>query len=67
MNMQSSFPCFAGKDTATILDKVRARFRQDLNPKDFVRHCLDLIVTSYGHYGTKQYDSFQWYSNGILP
>lgn len=67
LSIQSSFPCFHHKDVSLIIEKIRYRFRQDLNPKDFVKHCLDLIVASYGHYGTKQYDSFQWYTNGILP
>lgn len=67
LSIQSAFPCFYGKDSSVILEKVRSRFRQDLNPKDFVKHCLDLIVASYGHYGTKQYDNFQWYTNGIIP
>jgi hypothetical protein len=26
-----------------------------------------LPVSSYGAYGTTQYDSFQWYTNGIMP
>jgi hypothetical protein len=32
-----------------------------------VKHCLDLITNSYGHYGTRQYDTFQWITNGIMP
>ena len=35
--------------------------------KDAVQHCLDLIISSYNHTGTKNYDSFQYYTNGILP
>ena len=61
----SPFPCFAGKDVPGILDKFRGRFRCELSTKDFAQHCLDLIIASYSHYGTRQYDSFQYYSNGI--
>lgn len=64
--VNSPYPCFYGKDTAGIIDKMRARFRTDLTVKEAVEHCLDLITSSYGHYGTKQYDSFQYYTNGIL-
>jgi phosphatidylinositol 4-kinase B len=64
---QSSFPCFQNKPVQQILDKLRARFRSELNVKDAVKHCLDLITNSYGHYGTRQYDNFQYYTNGILP
>lgn len=65
--INSPFPCFSGKDSVSILEKLRGRFRCDLSLKDTVEHCLDLIIASYGHYGTKQYDSFQWYTNGIMP
>ena len=65
--INSPFPCFAGKDTNLIIERVRSRFRSDLSLKDTVQHCLDLIISSYGAYGTKQYDSFQWYTNGIMP
>ena len=63
----SPFPCFAGKDATQIIEKLRLRFRSDLNLSDTVQHCLDLIIESYGHLGTRRYDSFQWYSNGIMP
>ena len=65
--INSPFPCFNGKDSNAILEKLRSRFRCDLSLQDTVQHCLDLIIASYGHYGTKQYDSFQWYTNGITP
>ena len=65
LSICSPFPCFAGKDATAIIDRLRQRFRTDLSLKDLVQHCLDLIIASYGHYGTRQYDSFQWYSNGI--
>jgi phosphatidylinositol 4-kinase len=63
----SSFPCFAGKQASAIIDKLRARFRTELSVSDAVKHCLDLITNSYGHYGTRQYDTFQWMTNGIMP
>jgi hypothetical protein len=63
----SPYPCFSGKDVNVILDRLRSRFRNDLSVKEVVQHCLDLIIQSYGNYGTKQYDSFQWYTNGIVP
>ena len=63
--LQSPYPCFYGKDTQHILEKLRSRFRTDLNTKDTVQFCLDLIINAYSNYGTRQYDSFQWYTNGI--
>ena len=63
----SSFPCFAGKQASLIIEKLRARFRTELSVGDAVKHCLDLITNSYGHYGTRQYDTFQWMTNGIMP
>jgi phosphatidylinositol 4-kinase len=67
LSINSPFPCFAGKDINSIIEKLRTRFRSELNVKDAVQHCLDLIISSYSHYGTSQYDSFQWYTNGITP
>lgn len=67
LSHNSSFPCFVGKPVGPILEKLHARFRTELNVSDAVKHCLDLITNSYGHYGTRQYDTFQYYSNGILP
>ncbi len=67
LSQNSTFPCFQGKSTQQILEKLRGRFRSELNVNDAVKHCLDLITNSYGHYGTKQYDTFQYYTNGILP
>lgn len=66
LSINSPFPCFVGKDSTAIIERLRYRFRADLGLKDFVQHCLDLIIGSYGHYGTRQYDTFQWYTNGIL-
>jgi hypothetical protein len=66
LSHSSSFPCFQGKPIQSILEKLRGRFRTELSVPDTVKHCLDLITNSYGHYGTRQYDTFQYYSNGIL-
>ena len=65
--INAPFPCFVGKDSSAIIDKLRSRFRCELSVKDVVQHCLDLIVGSYGHLGTRQYDSYQYYTNGIFP
>jgi phosphatidylinositol 4-kinase len=67
LSQNSSFPCFAGKQVNVIIDKFRGRFRTELTVNDAVKHCLDLITNSYGHYGTRQYDTFQWMTNGIMP
>jgi len=63
--VQSPFPCFINKDHNVVIEKLRGRFRTDLNTKETVQYCLDLIVSAYGNYGTRQYDSFQYYTNGI--
>lgn len=66
LSIQSSFPCFLNKDRNSILEKLKHRFRVDLSTKDCVKHCMNLITSSYCHYGTRQYDTFQWYTNGII-
>ena len=65
LSLNSPFPCFSGKDSTVIMEKLKQRFRCDLGVKETVQHCLDLIIASYGHLGTRQYDMFQWATNGI--
>lgn len=67
LSYNSSYPCFQGKQASLIIEKLRGRFRTELSVTDAVKHCLDLITNSYGHYGTRQYDTFQWMTNGIMP
>lgn len=55
------FPASKAGAVQTIY-RLRARCRAN----DAVKHCLDLITNSCGHYGTKHYDTFQYY-NDILP
>lgn len=61
----STFKCFEGRDTAEILGKMHDRFRPDLGKEETVAHVLDIIKESIGSYGTKQYDYFQYLSQGI--
>jgi len=67
LSSHSTFPCFQNKSAAQVLERLKARFRTELSVNDAVKHCLDLITNSYGHYGTRQYDNFQYYTNGIMP
>lgn len=67
VSQDSTFPCLHGKDTAAIVDRLRARFRNELSIAESIDFCLDLITQSYSNLGTRQYDTFQWYSNGIVP
>ena len=67
LSYNSSYPCFQGRQASVIIEKLRGRFRTELSVTDAVKHCLDLITNSYGHYGTRQYDTFQWMTNGIMP
>eukprot|EP00605_Chrysophyceae_sp_TOSAG23-4_P000441 GSChrysophyteH1.ASY1.ANO1.499.1 assembled CDS len=62
---KSPFPCFVNKDSRAIIEKLRGRFRHELHLHDFVAHCIDLIAASGFNLGTRNYDSFQWYTNGI--
>lgn len=67
LSINSPFPCFKDKDSMAIMEKLRVRFRTDLSVKGAVQYCLDLIIQSYNHSGTKLYDTFQFQTNGILP
>jgi len=61
----STFPCFDGRDTADIISKMEERFCPDLNKEESIAHVLDIIKEAVGSYGTKQYDYFQYLSQGI--
>ena len=61
----STFPCFDGRDTTEIINKMEERFCPDLDKEESVAHVLDIIKEAVGSYGTKQYDYFQYMSQGI--
>lgn len=61
----SSFHCFDGKDPKEIVMMLRERFCPDLNKSQTVAYALDLIKFATTSYGTKQYDYFQYLSQGI--
>jgi len=61
----SNLPCFDGKDHEEVLSKLRERFCPDLNKSQTVAYALDLIKFATTSYGTKQYDYFQYLSQGI--
>ncbi|CAB9513246.1 Phosphatidylinositol 4-kinase beta [Seminavis robusta] len=62
---ESTFPCFEGKDSEDIVEKLRDRFQPDLDTEKAIAFALDLIQQSTSSYGTKQYDYFQYISQGI--
>ncbi|KAL7538548.1 hypothetical protein ACHAXR_008619 [Thalassiosira sp. AJA248-18] len=61
----SNFHCFSGKDPDEIVLKLRERFCPELNKSQTVAYALDLIKFATTSYGTKQYDYFQYLSQGI--
>lgn len=61
----SNFHCFSGKDPEDIVSKLRERFSPELSKSQSVAYALDLIKFATTSYGTKQYDYFQYLSQGI--
>ena len=61
----STFKCFEGKDIREIVYKLRERFCPDLNKEATIAHAMDLIRQATNASGTKQYDFFQYLSQGI--
>lgn len=61
----SNFHCFDGKDPDEIVSKLRERFCPELSKSQTVAYALDLIKFATTSYGTKQYDYFQYLSQGI--
>lgn len=62
----STFKCFDGRDTNEIVTKLRERFCPDLNKEETVTFALDLIKQATTSYGTRQYDIYQYLSQGIV-
>ncbi|OQR84737.1 phosphatidyl inositol kinase (PIK-G1) [Achlya hypogyna] len=67
MAQNSPYPCFAGKDVASVLSRFRSRFKVAMSKHEVVGHMLYLIRKSHGNYSTRQYDNFQRMTNGIYP
>ena len=61
----SSFKCFEGRDADEVVTKLRERFVPDFSKEATVAYALDLIKQATKSYGTKQYDYFQYLSQGI--
>ena len=64
---ESPFPCFAGVAKADVLAKLKQRLRPDLDRRASVGFAIDLIRQSMSSTLTRQYDNFQWLTNGIMP
>mmetsp|Transcript_11302 Transcript_11302/g.21144 ORF Transcript_11302/g.21144 Transcript_11302/m.21144 type:complete len:1511 (+) Transcript_11302:160-4692(+) len=61
----STFKCFEGKDSKEITSKLRERFCPNLSKEETVSHAMELIRLACNATGTKQYDFFQYMSQGI--
>lgn len=61
----STFNCFQGKDQNEIVSKLRERFCSELGKEETVCHAMELIRLACNATGTKQYDYFQYMSQGI--
>jgi phosphatidylinositol 4-kinase len=63
-NSEGGMACFAA-GTATLA-QLRARFQLQLSEAQVVEHVMDLIEVSVDSWRTRQYDSYQRITNGIL-
>jgi len=64
MAKDSPFPCFRSGPAA--VDKMRARLKLHLTtPEQVANHVAELVKQSFNAYGTRQYDGFQYLTNGI--
>jgi hypothetical protein len=61
----STFKCFEGRESAEVVAKLRERFCPDLGKEETIAFALDIIKQATHSYGTKQYDYFQYLSQGI--
>jgi phosphatidylinositol 4-kinase B len=65
MCKDSTFKCFEGRDPEEIVSSLRKRFCPNLSKEETVAYALELINKATTSYGTKQYDYFQYLSQGI--
>lgn len=61
----STFKCFEGREPEEIVAKLRERFVPDLTKEETIAFALDLIHQATTSYGTRQYDLYQYLSQGI--
>lgn len=61
----STFKCFEGRESEEVVAKLRERFAPDLSKEETIVHALDLIHQATTSYGTRQYDLYQYMSQGI--
>eukprot|EP00184_Porphyridium_aerugineum_P006312 CAMPEP_0184706356 /NCGR_PEP_ID=MMETSP0313-20130426/36715_1 /TAXON_ID=2792 /ORGANISM="Porphyridium aerugineum, Strain SAG 1380-2" /LENGTH=942 /DNA_ID=CAMNT_0027167909 /DNA_START=346 /DNA_END=3174 /DNA_ORIENTATION=- len=64
LESNSVMPCMQGGPL--VLEQLRARFLPALPESECIRNVLALIDESCNNWRSKQYDRFQWYTNGIL-
>ncbi|KAG5183852.1 kinase-like domain-containing protein, partial [Tribonema minus] len=67
MMFQSEFPCFAGGAAPRALRAFQRRLMRNLTDDDIRRKARQMVDQSLDHKGTRLYDRFQLFSNGILP
>lgn len=65
MMFRSEFPCFSNK--TGVLKAFKRRLRDDLTDDQFKAFGRTLVDRSLNHWGTRFYDKFQLWSNGIQP
>ena len=61
----STFKCFEGRDPEEVVSRLRERFAPDLSKEETIAFALDLIHQATTSYGTRQYDLYQYLSQGI--
>uniref|UniRef100_A0A7S0HF68 1-phosphatidylinositol 4-kinase n=1 Tax=Hanusia phi TaxID=3032 RepID=A0A7S0HF68_9CRYP len=60
---QPDLPCFTSR---TVLEEMQERFKLDLSRKAAGSFFESLIHEAIDHWCTRQYDKFQWLTNGIM-
>lgn len=64
INVDSRFPCFYAGDAC--IQQLRERFQLSLTDAQVADHIEKIVVSSQMNIFTRLYDTFQYYSNGIL-
>ena len=69
MSFQSKFPCFVKVGPAKAIAGFKQRFcyGQTLSDAQITRLIDGMVGRSYDSCGTRWYDKFQLWTNGIMP
>ena len=60
-------PCFNGRNYKDVVASLKDRFLTNCSDQEVINVVENLVDKSVNNWRTSYYDSFQKYTNGIIP